>query len=402
MKKLSTSIKIKLFLLLLVIGQSVMAGPVGFVRTLKGNAFSLWNGKMKVLNPGDTLEDFSDIYTEEGSEIVLADYRDHSFHLAGGGHLKMIKGMIELQKGYLWIKSAGGVKGVESLFILTANAQVQFKNGEGVVSYDYSSEKTQALSVLGSMSIENSQVNYLREEIPEGHFSFVSKKYNQGAPRIATPIGEDSFKKVVSLFDLPRPNEEVKNIATAKRDVASIPAELNAKTAGSFDLPIEKNLNVEGKGKIKIMRTQTHQYKDLKSDYMSELKREKQRRAAAQKTLEPMKKSGVKMMMFGFDHNLLAEPKVKTVQKVQVGKREEKSTPDNTEKIFKVENKALNVTQEAVPERQPASKTAEKAADSTFEDSLNSQYKSQPKHNGDLGKLINELQNFDQDYSAQD
>ena len=177
--------------------EQAIAAPVAILKEVSGNAFSIVEGKAHSLKVGDLVDDMSEIVTEMGSQISFHDYYNHVYHLASAGHVQIMRRLIDLRSGHLWVqtKGDGGVSLVQ-----TANAKVTYNVGEAIISYDSESGKTQVLSVRGKFDMCNQLLEDVVVAIYDGHFSFIQKDVDNGVPRNPTPIGGASFKKVTGLF----------------------------------------------------------------------------------------------------------------------------------------------------------------------------------------------------------
>ncbi len=385
MKKFYENTKSKFLLLviaLLVISSGLFAAPVARVQSVAGNAFVLENNRTRVLKPGENLEDYSEIITEEGSQVVFTDYFDHRFYLSGSGHVKLLNRITELRTGYLWIQSYNES---DNFSIQTANAKVDYVKGEGIVSFDHVTTRSQLLVVKGTFTFGNLLQDYMVTPVNEGYFSFIQNEYEKGSPRTATSIGEQSYQKVTSLFQDIKPmttkdralefsNEDpsrliakdfiVKGKPTLKRSIASVAPE---KKQGNIvyiqqapTAAVRSNFSLENYHENKVL--------------------------AAEKKLKKLKK-----MKKPFKPNYGKRSKVKVVifgQPTMTSKRKPASV--EVKKCKKIEAK-----------RGPASVVAKPAVKSDkFESSLVEEYKKQLRHNQETNQLIQELKNYDQDYKA--
>ena len=253
MKKLFKSTKISLLLALLMTGSAWASGPSAIVSSVDGNAFVMSDGVTKTLHKGDRINDFSDIVTEEGSQVTLTDYYDHKYHLSGSAHIKITRNQIELARGYFWIQSFNQS---ESFILKTANAKIDYTFGEAIVSFDPYSGKTQILSVKGEFDMANALETHLKVNVSDGQFSFVSNNYEKGIPRVPMQIGETSFRKITGLFGGVMPmtpdTMPVSRMTAPKRGIASAPTS----TVKMIKIPTTrvKEVNVAYLYKKKIAR----------------------------------------------------------------------------------------------------------------------------------------------------
>jgi hypothetical protein len=354
--------------------------PELMVRSVKGNAFHMKNGKTTMLKSGDHIYDFNEIFTEVGSQITLANYQDQVFHLAGGGNIRALRGMIELQNGYLWMESISGKS--EKYQIQTPNGRVEFSNAEAIVDFDNSSGKTQLLVLNGNVEFGNLFQDYLKTDVTSGKFSFISKDYENGAPRTPTPVGKNTFAKVQGLFDRPTIN---KKKAAPSVKVASILSSEDmsskVKSRGIASVPMSEPVNTEvpqiqtkneEAGIIYIRPKKRNLAKDdmLLNYHSKRITKFKAKKVKKKFAPSYEKKSGVKVYVFG---------------KKKKAKRSIASVPS-------VKKKA---------KRGPASvmmKPAVKLKNDAFESSLMREYSKQLRHSKEVNSLIQELKNYDQDY----
>lgn len=173
------------------------AGPVAMVNAMIGNAFISDGTGTKVIESGDHLYRGAEVLVEDGSQITFSNYHDQKFHLAGPSHIKIRGRKINLLNGELWYQVLG--KGRRSI-IKTANANVQFSSGEGIVSFDTYGGKTQLFVIKGRSRLSHSVDRRLSTYVPTGKFSFISDKERGGKPRIPTRIGENSYKSFTGHF----------------------------------------------------------------------------------------------------------------------------------------------------------------------------------------------------------
>ena len=181
------------------------------VNSLKGSVFRTLKGETKFLRPGDHIENFSEILTEEGGRIEFSDYLDNSYSLAGSGHIEFRNKILILKRGYLWIKSKQNKR---EFVIQTANAFAAYKRGEAVISFDEQERKTQLLVVKGKLRFGSLAEEIMSVDIQEGYFSFIKKDFNNERPRIPTPVGVKSLQNVTSLFEnfIPIPTNNRNNL----------------------------------------------------------------------------------------------------------------------------------------------------------------------------------------------
>ena len=357
---------------------SLANSPELMVRSVKGNAFLVTKGKTSILKAGDHIYDFQQVFTEVGSQISFANYQDQVFHLTGGSNIRSLKGVIELQNGYLWMKSVSGKS--PEYQIQTPNGRVAFTNAEAIIDFDNSSGKSQVLVLSGSIEFGNLFQDHLKTTVSSGKFSFISKDYENGSPRFPTPVGKNTFAKVQGLFDRPslgKKSAPIKNVASilshedvspkmGKRSIASVPMS----DPTSIEVPKPKT-KVEESGIIYIRPKKRNLAKDdmlmnYHSKNISKLKAKKVKRVFAPSYAT---KSKVKVYVFG--------------------------------RKKKAKRSVASVPKRISTNRAPASISTGsnvKIKNDAFERSLSREYKKQLRHSKEVNSLIQELKNYDQDY----
>ena len=215
MKRLFKSINNSLLLIgLLLTCRVVLADSTrGLVTDVQGNVFVIRGKKTYPLRVGSRVEDFDEILTETDAGIAFSDYYGHYFFLSGSAHLKVYNRMIELKRGYLWLKNK---KDRFSYTAKTANASLSYDAGEGILSFDSYAGKTQFLNIQGNFNFGNILQKEITTPVREGFFTYLDNKLENGVPRRPTPIGYDSYKKIVSLFQELNPAEEKDDKVVAK------------------------------------------------------------------------------------------------------------------------------------------------------------------------------------------
>ncbi|ATH08616.1 hypothetical protein BIY24_11870 [Halobacteriovorax marinus] len=345
--------------------------PEMMVTSVKGNAFLVSKGKTVTLKPGDHIYDFQEVYTEVGGQLTVKNFKDQVFHFAGGSSAKILKGFLELQNGYLWVQSHE--KNSDHYKIQTPNSVVSFSEGEAIVDFDNSIVKTQILVLNGNFSFANLFEDYLKLDVSSGKFSFISKEYNNGAPRNPTPVGSNTFTKLQALFDRSEVQKKnikpVESILTAQdtRMFKSSPSQKKERAIASIvELDKEKS-----EAEI-IYRRDNSAEKSLDGAladyYAKKMQTVNKKKPKVKKVSKYSKKSGVKVYIFG--------------QKKDKAARSIASTKTKTT-------------------RKPASIGIEpvvKIKKDAFESSLTREYKKQLRHSKEVNSLINELKSYDQDY----
>ena len=384
--------------------------PIAMVSAVKGNAFIHHLGKTKKVKVGDHIHNFSEIFTEVGSQVSFSDYYDHQYHLAGSGHLKLNGKTVELQGGYLWLQSFNRE---ESFAIETANAHVNYMYGESVVSFNSFDGKTQIMTISGGWDFSNKFEKYRTARLQEGQFSFISKDYENGSPRQPTPIGQGSFSKVTGLFGgIKRLNQQ------ASRDF-QVHANVKKNEAATFTVPkvnrriasqiegdqfatrdaestaLIRSIAAGGKSEVAPSYKPTYKAAPSKNEkesflkyYNSRVSNMKPKRKVRKNRVNYKKKSSAKIFVYGADW----APKVKKLSgdiRVYDTKRFEAA-----EKLSKVP-----VIKKEIKQRAPASVVKKlEAPKDVFESTLRKEFKKQTRHTSEINDLINELESYDQDY----
>ena len=365
---------IKLLILIFISYAAFGKSPKAIISAVKGNVFKTSNGVTKKVSPGEYVYDFDEIFTEVGAQVSFNDYFDHTYHLSGSGHVSILNKMIELKGGYLWAQSMENT--TDHFHVQTVNSTVSFTHGEFVVSYDTESGKTQLLSIKGTHIFKNNVHEYLKEEISTGKFSFVVEKYENGAPRIPTPIGSTAYTTVISLFD------EVKPMRHEKSPVESIEK-----------FPMRGNDSRQSGRKIASIDS-----KDKKSGgsliIIKEKKVDRSKRDSSllnfykSKVTTLAKKYKKKPYKFKPDYS----KRSKVIVKVY-GQGKKRTPASKGHKVYRAPVKAT---------RKPASmidlNPQVKVKKDAFESSLLNEYKKQMRHSKEINSLIKDLKSYDQDY----
>ena len=168
---------------------------VGVVTLLKGKAFGFYEGRTFEIMEGYRLPSGTEVMTEGKSRVSFMDFYERKYDLSDFSHIKIGKHALYLKRGNLWVKSFQKKK---RLTMRTANAHLEFLSGEGVLSFDGGNGRSQLLALKGEFKFSHFLDTNRYEVIQPGEFSFVSSKME--FPRKPTPIGFDSYEKVISLF----------------------------------------------------------------------------------------------------------------------------------------------------------------------------------------------------------
>lgn len=374
MKNLFKSISLSL----LVSYSSVVYASTGLlVSNSNGSVFSQSMGKSIMAQPGSYLSESSDVITSVGSSISLTDYHDHKWHLAGSGAMKFSGNKVELKSGYLWIQSFNHE--VE-FCVETANGFVRFTEGEAIVSFDAMEQKTQVLTIKGEFFLSNRIERDLEISIPEGHFSFVDQKYEDGIPRRVTAIGFQSFQKIVGLF------EGVKAYipSTLRKNSSLRVAKASPKT--KLSRPARAVASVD----------ETLTSPDLSAAaYFDQLNKVNKKSKTPVKNYIFRKKTDVIVKVYGAPFDAIKEASKRTPASVKNEIVEGQPVTVSTGRRVIYPAKMMKTK---VIARDPSS-VITSSHDDPFENSLKIEYKEQTRHPASVNNLINELKTFKQDYS---
>lgn len=358
---------------------------VAVVSSVKGKAFYTYEGKTKTITAGMHLPRQAEIFTDLGGQLSINDYYDHIYHLAGGGHMILHTNLVELKEGYLWVKSLNydPIKG--PLRVTTSNAIVEHQVGEGIVSFDVYTGKTQVLAVDGGVDFKNIRQEYYHLALSEGQFSFISDEHENGRPRKPTPIGYSSFQKVTGLFKGVEPKQQEAQTPKVAKPVQTYAAKApsKVKTNDSFEAALQQRKAGRGiasaeseKGKITVIKLHDPQDDKKKEkslmNYYSEKIAELKPVPKPKKKWTPtyQKKSGVAVHVFGLGKKKSRVPASVRAAKPKAKKRTPASVGGMTPQIN----------------------------NSAFEGELLRQYKKQMRHDQEVNELIDQLKSIDMDY----
>lgn len=346
------------------------AASLGLVQNIKGNSFlTSKNESLKIAKTGDSIEDFSEVITEEGSSVTIALTHDQLLHISGSTQVRFFNKMLELKRGYVWIQSAktGGIDNIQ-----TANADFRFTTGEGVYSFDPGKGKSQVLVISGDTTIANINRVENYTVLRDGEFSFVSLDYENGSPRAPTRIGGTSFSKVIALFNGvepfgPHTYQAPQNAQTTSgRSIASVMDEAPAAPQ-----------RAAVKGKIIYIEDNSKEHERVRELELLNYHQKQLVKIATPKTTKKWKptyekNSNVKVHIFGAQNESTYSGRA-----------------------------PASVAPASAPSRSPASlgHMAPSIQDDTFKKSLVDEYKKQMRHSKEVNSLIKELESVDQDFS---
>ncbi|EQC46665.1 hypothetical protein M900_2382 [Bacteriovorax sp. Seq25_V] len=347
------------------------ASPKAVIEAVKGNAFVTREGRTEKLSAGDYLYDFDEVFSEVGSQVTFADYYDHKYHMSGSGYVSILNKIIELKGGYLWVQTQQ--PSASHFHIQTVNATAAYSRGEFIISYDQDSGKTQLLSIDGTHLFSNNENNFLKEEVSAGKFSFVSEKYENGAPRVPTPIGASTYSSVVSLYDGIKPLDKQSDVV---EDIARVQLEKTAIPSAGRNIASTPAADSSSAGTVIILKKTPMEDREdkLKAFYKNQISSMEKKYKKVPKKFKP-------------DYSTKSEVAIKVYRVPSSSSRVPASVDSKTQK------KAA---------RMPASMTElnpqVEISNDAFEKSLIDQYKKQMRHSNEINSLIKDLKSYDQDY----
>lgn len=390
--------------LFFLIANSSFAKIVAVVSKLQGKAFYSSEGKTHTLKEGMHIPDRAEIFTDLGAQVSINDYYDHVYHLSGGGQIVVYNNLVELKEGYLWMKSLAYDELKGPFRVTTPNAVVENQIGEGIVSFDVYTGKTQLLSIKGDFSFRNSLMENLGIGLSEGQFSFIHNEHEKGNPRRPTPIGYASYKKITGLFEGVEPfNKEEKVVRKTylstnppkdevkptfpERGVASTP-ETKVKSNALFDQALEERK--QGKTtliKLREPASEARHQQEVMQYYHSKVKELAKPKPKKRWTPSYQEKSGVPVKIYGYKKGSRLPASVKSSKPAMV--------------TVKPGKKAQYQRKSSA--RMPASigGMLPKVNNNAFESEMLKQYKSQMRHEQEVNDLIDQLQSVDMDYKKE-
>ena len=384
MKQLFKNInKTSLFITLLIhflVFKAQAGDAVAIVNDAKGVVFANVNGRTIQLRTGDEILKDSEILTTSTGTITFTDYFDHQYHLANSSLVKLFPTDVQLRRGFVWVQSYR--EGEDEFTLSTANSVVKFTKGEGILSFDPESTKSQLLVVSGRFFIQNVQNRLDQVLVDDGNFSYIQTSLNGGSPRKATPVGYSSFKKMTSLFNKVKPMSTTDHIIRRNKSIArKVPKKSLGRTPAAFSgaKPASPQMKGEplkftaapGKGKVTFFKGN----KVVDDDYfLSKQLKKLSKKARKPKPLKKksQKKSQVKIRIFGYQGTAASYPSM-------AGQKSKKVTPVN---------KALKSSAATQTGRKPASlpKSMPIPKTDAFEQGLRREYKKQSRHSTEVNK----------------
>jgi len=367
MIKCFLNLKNSLLVCLILLSSYSFAKPLGHVNSIHGNVFALKNGKAIPISTGDVLEDFVEIVTEEGAQITFSDYYDHKFHLAGSGHVRLLKRLVDLKRGYLWVQTHAD--NLESM-LQTANSRVTYEGGEAILSFDPNKGKTQLLVLTGNFKFANLWHGNMQIAVDQGHFSFIHKDFNNGSPRQLTTIGKKSFESILSLYRNVKPLSagsqewlaqiKKENLKKRKKKGSKLTRSVASEKKDTSELKLGKFVYLKKKKRYHSKKFKLNKF------YSEKLKIINKRKGAYLKKRRLRKKNiFVPIIVFGQSSNKVRAP-------ASIRPKKLKNTRINPQVVIQRK--------------------------SSFESTLLNEFAKQMRHSNEVNQLIKDLNNYDQDY----
>jgi hypothetical protein len=196
----------------LVRAQVIFAVELGKILEVQGSVFFVHEGKVDLLKNAMIISDFDEIMVEDRGEVIFVDPIGRKTTLAGNTNVKFYNRVLELRQGHLWIDAQNNLLNEEDgkvppslerfkkLMVQTANGSVDIDLSSAVINFNSKTGRTQALSIKGTLSLQNVNFPEKVEKIQTGYFSFIENTILEGVPRDATEIGHGSFMKLMAIF----------------------------------------------------------------------------------------------------------------------------------------------------------------------------------------------------------
>ncbi len=268
---------------------------LGNILEVQGKGFVSYNGKTLGLTKGEMLYTGSEVVVDIHSTTSLVVGDDLRLHLGNASGLKLNGKNIEMMNGEIWFQIP---KTNQEKVIVTANSMVKTFGGEFILIYDSKKAKSQLVVVNGVMNFSNVRSPNEAIGVSEGNFSYIDNTENLGAPRNPTPVGVESFQKMVANF---------KNFSLAKK--------VSAKTLTNDHTPkhtLDTSDQVEKSKSVELSQSEKDMldaYRELalygEFDQQASIKKSHQKKSAKSsgRTIASMtqskKKSKVEIKVFG-------------------------------------------------------------------------------------------------------
>lgn len=204
MNKNSIAGKICIFLILFSFVS--IAGPnFRVVKVIGVTSLIDEKNEAKDLSQGVFLPTNSKIMVSKGSQLTFNSETGAIYHLSESSSMEIWREQLVLLSGTLWVQSPNENK---EQIIETMNSVVEFKKSEFVLSFDDIIKKSQVFVISGHTAISNIFMKEKKELLVSGEISFVQKDFQQGMPRRAALIGNESLTAVFSKFKGIKPGDE--------------------------------------------------------------------------------------------------------------------------------------------------------------------------------------------------
>lgn len=229
----------------------VHASEWGGVSKLKGNGFLTLSGQTEELTSKSRIENGSEVFVEEKTYLTIASVDGTFYHFSPESSFKVTKTSLTLRTGSVWVQN----RDMNSEILLsTANSEIRFAAGEGIVSYDTNSGKTQLMVIRGQFNLTSTLEKGISVAVAEKNFSFVDAKYNGGIPRDPTPVGNKAFSEMLSMYPGIKPMDQSTSTHASEghRSIASVDEKHESSNHGEEEIMGHylKGLNAKATSKV--------------------------------------------------------------------------------------------------------------------------------------------------------
>jgi len=369
MNKLLLNTKIKILIFFLLISFSSFGKDVARIIDLKGNAFSFnKSGHASQVYNGQHLKDLTELMVEDGSQITIINFYEHTFHISGGSHIRFMNKIIEVKSGQIWVHSENEK---HQFSIQTANAVSEFNKAEFILSYNNNEGHSQLLVLGGNVNFYNAIENHLKYTVPAGKFSIISKNYSNGMPRRPTLVGFNSFENIISSFDGVSPQDH------------SISKMIKTQTFEKSKNKLKRSIASTSEEELPIGNNSEEKYPDGKIIYYKTYESSIDRDIASSNTPSVMKY---------YQKKKDEEHKRKMANRPRYIKVRKFSLPEKSK--VKMEQKRL-------PASVIESRKLIYEIENDFEKTLVDEFAKQKRHPNEVNQLINDLQSLNKDLDLQ-
>lgn len=165
---------------------------------LGGEVFSIDKAaRTRTVKTGQYVHVGDELLVEDSSKVTLLGPGDLLLHLKGGSQVRFGLETYQLMKGTTWVQHMNKKAGL--VIFETANAEVEVKEGDSIIKYSETQERTDVFTLSGMSKVSHLFDKVKHETLVDGEFSFLSKK-NNWVPRRPTLIGKDSFVDLKQQF----------------------------------------------------------------------------------------------------------------------------------------------------------------------------------------------------------